>query len=59
MEHDKISKEASTHGVTGASLQEQIRKRAYELYLARDGAPGDALQDWVQAEAEIAWKCTH
>jgi Protein of unknown function (DUF2934) len=39
--------------------QEQIRERAYELYLARKGGPGSALEDWLQAEAEIAWKQAH
>lgn len=33
---------------------EQIRRRAYEIFLARNGGPGDALTDWVQAERELA-----
>lgn len=32
---------------------EQIRKRAYEYYLERSGAPGDATSDWLQAEREL------
>lgn len=32
---------------------EQIRRRAYERYCARNGAPGDALQDWLEAEREL------
>jgi hypothetical protein len=32
---------------------ERIRLRAYEIYQARNGAPGDALGDWVQAEREF------
>jgi len=39
--------------VPGASLEEQIRTRAYELYLRRKGQPGSAEQDWFQAAAEI------
>jgi len=35
------------------ATDEQIRSRAYEIYLARSGAPGDALSDWVQAEREL------
>jgi hypothetical protein len=32
---------------------EQIAARAYELYLARAGGPGDDRSDWLQAEAEL------
>jgi hypothetical protein len=34
--------------------QEQIRERAFEIYLRRNGGPGDAHSDWVQAERELA-----
>lgn len=33
--------------------EEQIRARAYEIYLAREGGPGDELSDWLKAEAEL------
>lgn len=33
--------------------REDIERRAYELYLARGGAGGDAAEDWFQAEREI------
>ncbi len=33
--------------------KKQIRDRAYFIYLARQGAPGDALQDWLLAEREL------
>lgn len=36
------------------SLQERIAKRAYELFLARGGLHGYHIQDWAQAEKEIA-----
>jgi Protein of unknown function (DUF2934) len=32
---------------------EQIRQRAYELYLFRGDRPGDALEDWLEAEREL------
>lgn len=32
---------------------EQIRARAYEIYLARNGAPGTPDGDWRQAEQEL------
>jgi Protein of unknown function (DUF2934)/Family of unknown function (DUF6496) len=31
----------------------RVRKRAYELFLERGGAPGGALRDWLKAEHEI------
>lgn len=35
------------------SLEERIRRRAYELYVQRGQQSGSALQDWLQAEGEI------
>ncbi|MFG0285907.1 MAG: DUF2934 domain-containing protein [Phycisphaerales bacterium JB039] len=32
---------------------DRIRLRAYEIYQARNGAPGDEVSDWLQAEAEL------
>ena len=34
-------------------LEQAIRQRAYELYIKRGMAPGHALDDWLQAEAEL------
>lgn len=36
------------------SMREMIEKRAYQLFLKRGGAHGYHMQDWVQAEKEIA-----
>jgi hypothetical protein len=36
-----------------AARDEGIRRRAYEIYLARDGQPGGELDDWLQAEREL------
>lgn len=33
--------------------EEQIRVRAYEIFLARAGRPGDAAADWMKAEDEL------
>jgi hypothetical protein len=33
--------------------EDEIRLRAYEIYLAREGREGDALRDWLEAEAEL------
>jgi Protein of unknown function (DUF2934) len=35
------------------NLEEEIRRRAYEIYLARRGSGGDQYQDWLLAEREI------
>ena len=32
---------------------EEIRQRAYEIYLNRGAAPGFELGDWLQAEREL------
>ena len=37
-----------------AKLEEQIRRRAYELYEQRGRVDGYALDDWLQAEAEVS-----
>ena len=34
--------------------QEQIAKRAYEIYLERGCTPGDPMQDWLRAEQELS-----
>jgi hypothetical protein len=34
-------------------LEQAIRQRAYELYVERGMVPGHALDDWLQAEAEL------
>ena len=33
--------------------EEQIRNRAYQIFLRRKGAPGDQFGDWVLAEREL------
>jgi len=35
---------------------EQIQARAYEIYVARKGAPGNPQVDWLQAERELRSK---
>jgi|SoiMethySBSTD1v2_1073268.scaffolds.fasta_scaffold556196_2 hypothetical protein len=33
--------------------QDEIARRAYELYQARGSGPGHELEDWLQAEREV------
>jgi hypothetical protein len=49
---------ASRDPATGAPTLEQIRQRAYEIYRARGGAPGDPEWDWRQAELELRARIT-
>ena len=32
---------------------EEIRRRAFEIYCARRGGPGDAASDWLEAERQL------
>ena len=34
-------------------LQEEVRRRAYQIYEERGRLNGSAVQDWLQAEAEV------
>lgn len=36
-----------------APTLEQIQVRAYEIYLERQGAPGNQIEDWLRAEREL------
>jgi len=33
--------------------EDEIRQRAHAIYLRRNGREGSALEDWLQAEAEL------
>ena len=51
--------QASTQAKTGevsvgnSARDEDIRRRAYEIYLERGSEPGRELDDWLQAEREL------
>jgi hypothetical protein len=48
--------EREDHTALAPISHEQIRMRAYELFLARDGSHGDDWRDWFLAEGELAGK---
>jgi DUF2934 family protein len=59
----KVNRSATTTGQTsttvavmksGSELQDEIRRRAYELYEQRGSNDGHELRDWLQAESEVA-----
>jgi hypothetical protein len=41
------------------SLEERVRRRAYELYVERGNESGSELDDWLQAEEEILRRQEH
>jgi len=45
-----------TAEVMPEKLIQEITQRAYEMHVARGGAPGFALDDWLNAEREIMAK---
>jgi hypothetical protein len=52
MQHS-VTKEQSTEN---APTPEQIRKRAFEIHIARGGIHGCDLDDWLRAEHELKEK---
>ena len=44
----------TTHAKKSPPTHEEISKRAYEIFLERNGAPGDPHSDWLRAEAELS-----
>ncbi len=53
-DNPRISRIAATAASGGAPpKEEEIRRRAHEIFLARNGAPGDPVDDWLQAEREL------
>lgn len=49
---DALSKKAVGNGPT----RQDIARRAYEIYLRRGGTHGYDIEDWLQAEQELARK---
>ena len=53
----EVRKNAKPANLVPVNLEEEIRQRAYELYLQRRGTAGDENgdenQDWLMAEREI------
>jgi Protein of unknown function (DUF2934) len=48
-----VQHQADKTSVRHKPSHEEIRRRAYEIYLERDGLPGDELDDWLRAEREL------
>lgn len=57
--NSKHSGAASSRACSGESVcaevkPDLIRRRAYEIFQARNGGPGDQTSDWAQAERELS-----
>jgi hypothetical protein len=50
---DRYQSAPTIHTPQFPPTPEQIRQRAHEIYLARGGAAGRELDDWLQAEREL------
>ena len=46
-------KDAPAGSLPVSNLEEEIRRRAYELFLERGGTPGHESEDWISAEREV------
>jgi hypothetical protein len=53
IESEVVATDTGDASVGNSARDEEIRRRAYESYLARDGQPGGELDDWLQAEREL------
>ena len=57
----KVASRAEAGGGTAATAapdpisptEADVARRAYEIFLGRDGADGDPVADWLQAEQEL------
>jgi hypothetical protein len=50
---ENIEDETTLAEIGNPASQEEIRRRAYEIYLERGEQPGCDLDDWLQAEREL------
>jgi hypothetical protein len=48
-----VQRQADETSARPAPSDEEIRRRAYEIYLERGGLPGDEIDDWLRAEREL------
>jgi hypothetical protein len=53
MAEKKEAKQQSVIGEKPQPTEDESRKRAYELYCARNGGPGSEVDDWLKAETEL------
>src|SRR5262245_37338615 len=49
----RVAVPAESIATIARPTQDDIARRAYEISQERNGQPGDALSDWLQAEREL------
>jgi hypothetical protein len=49
----ELHKVESRRNVVPINVEDEIRKRAYEIFQQRGQAPGDEAADWLTAEREV------
>ncbi len=54
LERDSGAARFSGETMTAKADQERIAERAYQLYMERGGSDGRDLDDWLEAERELA-----
>jgi len=47
------AEETAGASVRNAAREDEVRLRAYEIYLERGAEPGREMEDWLQAEGEL------
>jgi len=55
----KSSASAQQHESPFPNVEDQIRRRAYELYEQRGREDGHDVEDWLLAEEEVTQKRSH
>ncbi len=53
---EKSSAEAAVQTAESHPTRGEIELRAHQIYLERGGAPGQDVDDWLQAERELVEK---
>jgi Protein of unknown function (DUF2934) len=53
---EKSFSESQPRTALEAPTREEIELRAYQIYVERDGAHGQDVEDWLQAERELVEK---
>jgi hypothetical protein len=54
--HEVAQSEGTRPEISNPPSLEEIRQRAYEIHVERGGTHGQDLDDWLQAERELAEK---
>jgi hypothetical protein len=52
----KSSPESEVQTAEGRPTREEIERRAHQIYVERGAAPGQDVEDWLQAERELLEK---